>query len=89
MSKTTDSTLTFPCDYNLKIFGKTDGAFKADGLAIVKKHIGELDHGRIKERPSKDGNYLALTIHFTAHSKQTLDSLYQELSANELILMAL
>ena len=36
-----------------------------------------------------DGKYLSITIVITAHSKQQLDAIYQELTDSELVIMAL
>ncbi len=79
----------FPCEFPLKVFGKPETAFEKFVLAILHKHVADFTEENIEARPSKNGAYVALTIKFTATSKEQLDAIYTELSANPLVLMAL
>jgi uncharacterized protein len=79
----------FPCEFPLKIFGKPDAEFETFVLSVVRKYVGELKENCIEARPSKNNNYLALTIKITATSKEQLDAIYTELSTNKLVLMVL
>ena len=83
------SPLEFPCDFIIKVMGKNDGNFEKLITDIVKKHYPEISKDVITTRPSKDNNYLAVTIKVHAQSKEELDKLYQELSNTPEILMAL
>jgi putative lipoic acid-binding regulatory protein len=40
-------------------------------------------------RPSKDGNFMAITVIIEASSKKQLDAIYQELTDHPHVLMAL
>lgn len=84
-----DTLFEFPCDFPLKVMGRHVPAFRAAVITIVEKHAGPIEHHRIEERPSRDGNYLSLTCTFTAHSRQQLDALYLELTSNEHVKVAL
>jgi putative lipoic acid-binding regulatory protein len=79
----------FPCEFVIKIFGLRDDQFEIEALSIIRKHVDELREDAIQSRPSKDGKYLALTVSITADSKEQLDHIYQELSANTHVLMTL
>ena len=81
--------LQFPCEYDIKIMGKKNSEFESVVIGILNKHIPDLKEGAIKERPSAKGNYVSLTANFHAESKKQLDDLYQELSDNPHVLMAL
>ena len=81
--------LQFPCEFVIKIFGLRDDQFEMEALSIIRKHVADLRENAIQSRPSKDGKYLALTVTITADSKEQLDLIYQELSANTHVLMTL
>ncbi len=89
MSDSDETLLEFPCDFPIKIFGKASDEFEITVFTIVHKHFPTLAENSIVSRHSKDNTYLALTILVTAESKEQLDNAYRELSAHELVLMAL
>jgi putative lipoic acid-binding regulatory protein len=89
MNYPAESPLEFPCSFPLKVFGRNADDFEAFVVAIVRRHVPQLDQKAISSRPSKNGNYLAVTITFTAESQAQLDALYQELSDSERIVMTL
>jgi hypothetical protein len=84
-----ESIIKFPCDFTLKVMGKSQGDFEKIAINIVKKHFPQLDESRIQKKSSKDNNYLSLSITVFATSKMQLDALYQELSTTKEILMVL
>lgn len=89
MTEPTETLFNFPCDYPLKVMGRHTDEFRSLVLGIVQRHAGEATNIQVAERPSKDGNYLALTCTFTAQSKAQLDALYTELTSCELVRFAL
>lgn len=86
---TTNELMQYPCSFTLKVMGKTSDEFEAAVYSIVRKHVPELGEGAIKLNPSKNNAYTALSVTFTAKSKEQLDALYTEISAHPLVLMAL
>jgi uncharacterized protein len=84
-----ESLLKFPCDFPLKVMGRRSDDFRSIVLGIVQKHAGPIDPGNIEERPSKDGNYLSLTVTFAAQSREQLDALYRELTSCESVKVVL
>lgn len=83
------SPLEFPCDFFVKVMGKTNSNFEKHVMSIFKKHYPKLPDDAVSKRPSKDHNYLAITVKIYAESKQQLDLLYQDLSNEPSVLMAL
>ena len=82
--------LEFPCAFTIKTFGKSTSEYEVAVLEIIKKHATDsLNENSIKQRYSKDKNYLALSITIQAHSKQQLDDIYQDLTKEPLVTMAL
>lgn len=86
---TLESVIQFPCDFTLKIVGKSEGDFEKIVLMIIKKHFPETPSSCIQKKFSKDKNYLSLSVTVFATSKMQLDSLYQALSSTKEILMVL
>ena len=84
-----ESAIQFPCDFTLKIMGKTEGDFEAIATDIVKKHFPKTSSNHIQKKLSKDKNYLSLSVTVHAITKAELDALYQELSTTQGILMVL
>lgn len=84
-----DTLLEFPCQFPIKAMGKVDIELDMLVIEIIRRHVPDLDHKTIKTRPSKDGNYLAVTAIITATSKKQLDAIYQDLTDHPLVLVAL
>jgi len=81
--------MTFPCHFPLKVMGTNNDSFEQDMVMIVRKHIPTLGEGAVSSKPSKTGKYLALTIAFTAESREQLDKIYIELNAHPDVKMTL
>ena len=56
---------------------------------MVIKHAPEFDAATMAMRPSRAGNYLALTCTVRATSQAQLDALYRELSAHPMVKVVL
>jgi D-alanyl-D-alanine carboxypeptidase (penicillin-binding protein 5/6) len=86
MTGASESLLQFPCDLPIKVFGRNDAGFRAAALAIVKRHYGAAY--KVVEQQSKQGAYLSLTITVRAETRAQIDAVYQDLVADERVLMA-
>jgi putative lipoic acid-binding regulatory protein len=84
-----ETLLEFPCQFPIKAMGKTELKLDLLVVEIVRRHAPDINEGAVITRPSKDGNYTAVTIIIEASSKQQLDAIYQDLSDHPHILMAL
>lgn len=85
----TESLLTFPCDFTLKVFGLGTDEFEAEVLSLVHKQIPNFSERVIQSRASENGKYRALSITVHVQSKEQLDNLYRVLSTSPHILMVL
>lgn len=90
-SRPTDSIIEYPCAFGVKAFGKADSDFKQAVITIVKKHVegNHVDDSAVSEKNSKDGNYISITVTIQAQSKLQMDAIYQDLSDEPLVLLAL
>ena len=81
--------IEFPCDFPLKIMGARVDDFAQTIACVVMKHAPEFDAAMMAMRPSRAGNYLALTCTVRATSQAQLDALYRELSAHPMVKVVL
>ncbi|MGJ0489279.1 YbeD family protein [Methylobacter sp.] len=83
------SLLEFPCQFAIKVMGRTSPDLDVLVVEIVRRHSPDLREGAVTSRPSKAGNYTAITVMIDASSRQQLDAIYRDLTASPHILMAL
>ena len=84
-----DELLKFPCDFPIKAMGRADEDFDSLVVEIIQRHVDNLSEGAVTCRASSNGRYLAVTVTIQAASRAQLDAIYQDLSRNKRILMAL
>lgn len=89
MTDARQSLLEFPCDFPLKIMGPRTDDFAQVVAAVVVRHAPDFNPATTEMRPSKAGNYLALTCTIRAVSQAQLDSLYRELSSHPMVKVVL
>ena len=90
MSEIVEETLfEFPCEFPIKAMGKHSGELEITVLEIVIRHAPDTHNHKVKSKPSKDGNYLAVTVTIVATNKQQLDAIYQDLVAHPHVLYAI
>jgi len=83
------SLIAFPCDFPIKIMGKTQAGFAQAVIEIVGRHAPDFDPATLEMRPSREGRYLSLTCTVRAVSRAQLDDLYRELCDHSMVVMVL
>lgn len=81
--------LAFPCEFPIKIMGKTQAGFAQAVTEVVKRHAPDFDPASLGMRSSREGKYLSLTCVIHAVSRDQLDGLYQELCDHPMVTMVL
>lgn len=89
MTEPTNSLMEFPCNFPIKVIGINSPNFTSDVTNIARKHFPALLDTDIQIQPSKNQNYLALTVNVLAHNQKSLDALYLELTKHPDIKMVL
>lgn len=84
-----DTLLEFPCDFPIKIMGRNHADLEQVVLTIVNTHVTDFDADSMSRRESKNGKYVSITVTILAQNKMQIDNIYQELTAHELVMMAL
>lgn len=84
-----DTLLTFPCDFTIKIFGTASTDFEAAVLKIIHHHIPAFSDSAMHSKLSANGKYTSLSVTVHVDSKEQLDGIYKDLSASSHVLMTL
>lgn len=88
-SNAEETLLTFPCDFPIKIMGKTHDAFAQTIAQIVIDHFPDYDPATMEMRASHASNYLSLTVTIRAENKTQIDNLYRALTAHPMVSLVL
>jgi putative lipoic acid-binding regulatory protein len=83
------SLIEYPCEYPIKIMGRSQPGFAQTIVEVVARHAPDFDPAAIEMRASKAHKYLSLTCTIRAQSKAQLDALYQELCDHPQVVMVL
>ena len=84
-----ESALEFPCDFPIKVMGKSNLELDLLVLDIVSRHAKNISANNLSTRTSRGGNYISVTITVFAHSKAQLDAIYTDLTAHPHVLWVL
>ena len=89
MPELEQSLVEFPCQFPIKIMGKTQAGFAQSVIEVVQRHAPEFDPSTLEMRSSREGRYLSLTCTVSATSREQLDELYRELCDHPMVTMVL
>ena len=81
--------LQFPTDYPIKVVGRASDGLRARIDTIVAMHVPDLDTSRTTERPSANGNFLAITYAVVAVSAAQVEALVIDLKTAPDVLVVL
>lgn len=84
-----DSYLRFPCQFPIKIIGKSSPEFEGVVVSILNQHVPDLGEGAITLHYSEQQKYISMTATINATSQEQLDNLYRDLSSHPDVIMAL
>lgn len=86
---TEESAIEFPCDFPIKMMGRSSPEFRMTARALVEKHAGAVSDDAVQEALSRNDRFVSVTVTITATSQQQLDAIYQDVTDHEDVLMAL
>ena len=84
-----DTLLQFPCSFPIKMMGRADAEFSDIAVRLIEQHVGIVAQNSIQTTQSRNGNFLSVTVTIDAQSQEQLDSIYNDLSNHEDILVVL
>ncbi|MEZ5500302.1 MAG: DUF493 domain-containing protein [Steroidobacteraceae bacterium] len=76
---TGEQLLRFPCDYPLKVVGRSTSVLRAEIDAIVRRHVPQLVDEQVSVRNSGHANYVSITYRIVAESREHITALVIEL----------
>ena len=83
------SLIEFPCDFPIKVMGRTAPDLLDTLVQVVREHDPQFDPATVEIRPSKGDNYQGLTCVVRATSREQLDALYRALHGHPLVAVVL
>ena len=84
-----ETLLEFPCKFPIKAMGRHDEGFETLVTGIVLSKASPYPGAEVTTSPSSNGKYISVTVVIEAVSKDQLDSIYQDLTDCEQVLIAL
>lgn len=86
---TQDEVIEFPLVFPLKIMGRNSETFVDHATRLVAQHTNGEPPRHIGARESSNGKFLSVTVEITATSRAQLDAIYQTLTDDAEVVMAL
>lgn len=84
-----ESLLEFPCDFPIKVMGRSHPEFARTIAAVVRELDRDFDATRLETRASGGGNYTGLTVTVRATSRAHLDGIYRALTSHPMVKVVL
>jgi uncharacterized protein len=89
MALESESLIEYPCDFPIKVLGRTQAGFAQAVLGIVQAHAPDFDGATMQMKTSRQGKYLSITCIVRATSRAQLDDLYRALCDHPMVVMVL
>ena len=84
-----DLVLAFPCEFPIKVMGRSQSGFVQSIMEVFKRHAPDFDASTLEMRSSREGAYLSITLTIRAVSREQLDDLYRDLCDHPMVTMVL
>ena len=84
-----ESLIDYPCEFPIKVLGRTQAGFAQAVLGIVRTHAPDFDGSTMEMKTSRQGKYLSVTCVIRATSRRQLDELYRALCGHPMVVMVL
>lgn len=81
--------IEFPCDYPIKVMGRSSDAFESIILEVFERHAPGFDQQTITANVSSKATFTSLTITITATGPEQLEALHQDLLATGHVTMVI
>ena len=81
--------LEFPATLDVKAMGLAEPDFESLVRELVLPHVPDAARDAVSTRPSSGGKYVSVRVHFTATSREQLETIYRALHAEPRVLFTL
>ncbi len=89
MSDVEQPKIEFPCDYPIKVIVEKRDIVIDEIFCIAQRHDPDLQRTSVRERDSRNGNYLSITLPFRATGERQLKQLFEDLKQCDAVRMVL
>lgn len=83
------SLIEYPSHFPIKVMGAMQDGFAEAIVTLVQQFDPDFHAGNIEMRPSRNGNYLGLTVTVWVTSREQLDDLYRALTSHPMVKVVL
>ncbi|AGW88661.1 MULTISPECIES: HP0495 family protein [Cupriavidus] len=83
------SLIEYPSHFPIKVMGSMQDGFAEAIVTLVQEFDPDFHAGKMEMRPSRNGNYLGLTVTVWVTSREQLDDLYRALTAHPMVKVVL
>jgi putative lipoic acid-binding regulatory protein len=84
---TDESLIEFPTPFPIKALGRDEPQFRQAVIDLIAIHVEFDPENDVRIQSSNKGNFVSITVTFTAENQLQLDTIYQSLHDHELVLM--
>jgi hypothetical protein len=81
--------IEFPCDYPIKVLGRSVEEFQSVVVQVFERHAPGFDQEAISVKASSKGTFTSMTITITATGPEQLESLHRDLMDTGLVQMVI
>ena len=81
--------IEFPCEYPIKVLGRSSEDFEAVIFAVFEQHAPGFDRSSTTMNVSRKGTFSSITITITAVGVDQLDQLHKGLLATGIVKMVI
>ncbi len=89
MRDTEPPKIEFPCEYPVKILGRSVPEFEPAVIEVIEKHAPGFPRDSISLRASREGTFVSMTVQIIATGKPQLEALHEDLIATGLVQMVI
>ena len=81
--------IEFPCEYPIKVLGRSEEDFELVVFSVFEEHASGFDRSTTTTNVSKKGTFRSITITITATGVDQLDALHKGLLATGIVKMVI
>ncbi|MFO7550282.1 MAG: DUF493 domain-containing protein [Haliea sp.] len=89
MSTEEPPRIEFPCDYPIKVLGRSCDDFESLIVEVFERHAPGFDQATIAIKGSSKGTFTSMTITITATGPEQLKALHEDLMATGMVNMVI
>ncbi|MEH6358538.1 MAG: DUF493 domain-containing protein [Pseudomonadales bacterium] len=81
--------IEFPCEYPIKVVGRSAPDYKQFVIGVILKHAADLDLDTVELQPSRNGNFSSVRFTIIATGVDQLEAIFEELKASGRVTMVI